>query len=234
MLDRLLETGARRKKSVWGATASVIVHGTIIALAVVATAIAKPVSRGRIIRDPIPVQLDPPIDERPAHGNQGLGHGTTRGPLLPRIPLPATDLTTDAPVIDAPAPTSTTGTDTALLADIGGGAGSGTATLGGSGVATDASVDVPVRAVVDRAPAYPETLRDAGITGTVRLRFVVDTTGRAELSTVRVLESSHELFTRAVLAALRQARFTPGEVSGRRVRTLVERSFRFDIPGGAR
>jgi len=77
-------------------------------------------------------------------------------------------------------------------------------------------------------------LRAAGIAGEVRVRFVVDTAGRAELSSVHVIESSHELFTRAVLASLRQSRFTPGEVSGRRVRTLVERTFRFDIAGGGR
>ena len=160
--------------------------------------------------------------------HDGAGSTGTR-PTVPEIPTVDIPTTFD-PTVPGTTPLSVgTGADTTLLSDIGGGGSSSGTTLGGTGVASDASLDVPVRALVDRAPAYPETLRTAGISGTVRVQFVVDTTGRAELSSVRVVESTHELFTRAVLAALRQARFTPGEVSGHRVRTLVERSFRFDI-----
>ena len=38
MLDRLLESGVRRKQSPWSETASVVVHVAIIGLGVVATA----------------------------------------------------------------------------------------------------------------------------------------------------------------------------------------------------
>lgn len=231
MLDRLLESGARGKKSAWGGTASVVVHGALIALAVAGTAIADPVIPYDPGGTPV-IRLHPPVaDGATSHPrDDGAGSTSTRtaGPAVPIVDvfLPTT--------FDPTLPGSTflsvgTGADTTLISAIGGeGSGSGT-TLGGTGVAGDASLDVPVRALADRAPAYPETLRSAGISGSVRVQFVVDTTGRAELSSVRVVESSHELFTRAVLAALRQARFTPGEVSGHRVRTLVERSFRFDI-----
>lgn len=229
MLDRLLESGAQGKKSAWGGTASVIIHSAIIALAVFGTATADPVipfDRGYIRVIP----LQPPVDARasghPLH--DGAGSTGTR-PTVPEIPTVDIPTTFD-PTVPGTTPLSVgTGADTTLLSDIGGGGSSSGTTLGGTGVASDASLDVPVRALVDRAPAYPETLRTAGISGTVRVQFVVDTTGRAELSSVRVVESTHELFTRAVLAALRQARFTPGEVSGHHVRTLVERSFRFDI-----
>lgn len=231
MLDRLLESGAQGKKSGWGGTASVIIHSAIIALAVFGTATADPV----IPFDPgyirvIPLQ--PPVDARasghPLH--DGAGNTGTR-PTVPEIPTVDIPTTFDPTVPGTTSLSVGTGADTTLLSEIGGrGNGLGT-TLGGTGVASDASLDVPVRALVDRAPAYPETLRSAGISGSVRVRFVVDTSGRAELSSVRVVESTHELFTRAVLASLRQARFTPGEVSGHRVRTLVERSFRFNIAG---
>lgn len=236
MLDRLLESGAQRRKSAWGGTASVVVHGALIALALAATARANPV----IDHDPehIPVfRLQPPAADgtagRRTHDAAGNTGTPTTAPDIPTVDLP----TTFDPTIPAAIPVSTStglGVDSTLLSEIGGGGSGPRTTVGGSAVATDASVDVPVRALVDRAPAYPETLRAAGITGTVRVRFVVDTAGRAELSSVRVIESSHELFARAVLAALRQARFTPGEVAGHRVRTLVERSYRFDIAGAAR
>ena len=63
MLDRLLESGARGKKSAWGGTASVIIHSAIIALAVFGTATADPgipFDRGYIRLIP----LHPPVDER--------------------------------------------------------------------------------------------------------------------------------------------------------------------------
>ena len=230
MLDRLLESGVRRKKSAWGGAASVVVHSAIIVLVVAATAKGAPGPQLTYVGTPI-VRLDPPpadVASRAVH-RPGTGSTGTRTtvPQMPSVDIPT-------PTFDPTLPGTTPlpagdGTDSTLLSEIGGsGSGSGI-TPGGTGVASDASVDVPVRSLVDRAPAYPETLRTAGISGTVRVQFVVDTTGRTELSSVRVLESSHELFTRSVLASLRQARFTPGEVSGRRVRTLVERSFRFDI-----
>ena len=234
MLDRLLESGAQGKKSGWGGTASVIIHSAIIALAVFGTATADPgipVDGGYI---PV-IPLQPPVDNgasgHPLH--DGAGSTGTR-PTVPKIPSVDIPTTFDTTLPGTTSLSIGTGADTTLLSEIGGEGSSSGITLGGTGVATDASLDVPVRALVDREPAYPETLRTAGISGSVRVRFVVDTTGRAELSSVRVIESTHELFTRAVLASLRQARFTPGEVSGHRVRTLVERSFRFDIAGGAR
>jgi protein TonB len=234
MLDRLLETGARPEKRAWGTVASVVVHGAIIWLAVVATAGATPsVHRGP---GPIWIPLRPPHDPVPPSTDTrrgGTGAGG-RGHFVPRAPLTNTPIDIDTPVPTTPLPSSGADPDSVLLHEIGGSGHGVGIILGGTGVASDATVDTPVRAIAERAPAYPEMLRAAGISGSVRVQFVVDTTGRAELSSVRVIESSHELFTRSVLASLRQARFTPGEVSARRVRTLVERSYRFDIAAGPR
>ena len=233
MLDRLLETGPRGKKSSWGGAVSVVVHGAVIALAVVSTATGTPVPKftdgGTHI---IPINPPPP-DLEPRRTTRGgrTGGARTDGLSIPNVDAP---MTFDPTALDTPPVAVGVGADTTLLSEIGGAGNGPGAALGGAAIASDATVDVPVRSLDDRAPAYPEMLRAAGISGSVRVRFVVDTTGRAELSSVRVVESSHELFTRSVIASLRQARFTPGEVSGRRVRTLVERSYRFDIAGDAR
>jgi len=229
MLDRLLESGVQREKSAWGGVASVVVHSAIIVLVVAATAKGAPGPTFTHI-DTHLVPLDPPPSDVASGAVHHSGTGSTGSRTLPQIPTVDIPTPTFDPTLPGTTPLPAgAGADSTLLSEIGGAGGGPGITLGGSGVASDASVDVPVRALVDRAPAYPETLRTAGISGTVRVQFVVDTTGRAELSSVRVIESSHELFTRAVIASLRQARFTSGEVSGRRVRTLVERSFRFDI-----
>lgn len=80
-----------------------------------------------------------------------------------------------------------------------------------------------------RAPKYPPDLRAAGIEGEVLVQFVVDTTGRAEMASLEVLQSSHEAFAEAVRVALAEMRFTTADVSGRKVRQLVQLPFVFGI-----
>ena len=43
-------------------------------------------------------------------------------------------------------------------------------------------------------PRYPDMLRSAGVEGEVLAQFVVDTTGRAEAGSLKVLKSTHDLF----------------------------------------
>lgn len=79
-------------------------------------------------------------------------------------------------------------------------------------------------------PLFPAELKAAQLQGQVLIQFVVATLGRAEPQTVRVLKSSHVLFTDAVRAALPQMRFIPAEVGGQKVRQLVQRPFTFALP----
>lgn len=69
---------------------------------------------------------------------------------------------------------------------------------------------------------YPDVLKAAGISGDVLTQFVVDTTGHVEMSTVRVMRSSHPAFTAAVRAALPTWQFRPAAVRGHAVRQLVQ------------
>lgn len=79
-------------------------------------------------------------------------------------------------------------------------------------------------------PPYPKLLRSAGVEGTVLAQFIVDTSGRADMSTFKVLESSHELFTQAVREALPGYRFFPAEIGGKKVRQVVQQPFTFALP----
>lgn len=76
-------------------------------------------------------------------------------------------------------------------------------------------------------PRYPEMLRSANVEGEVLAQFVVDTTGRADMSTFKVLKSSHELFTQAVRDVLPYMRFYPAEIGGRKVKQLTQQPFPF-------
>jgi TonB family protein len=58
---------------------------------------------------------------------------------------------------------------------------------------------------------------------------MVDTSGLVDPVSIRVVTSTHELFTRAVRDALSEFRFKPAEVGGRRVPALAEMPFEFRI-----
>jgi len=81
----------------------------------------------------------------------------------------------------------------------------------------------------NRGPRYPDPLRRAGVQGDVLMEFVVDQTGRVDMSTVKVLRSSDPQFTAAVRGSLPSWRFAPAEVNGRRVKQLVQMPFQFAL-----
>lgn len=99
-------------------------------------------------------------------------------------------------------------------------------------------LDVDTAAVRDPSsavPVYPSLLEKQGIEGTAVVRFVVDTTGRADLETFRLIETNHPLFGAAVRKALPGMRFRPATVGPNKVRQMVELPFGFQIirRGGA-
>lgn len=88
-------------------------------------------------------------------------------------------------------------------------------------------VDVPVRPLSGDAPQYPAALRERSVSGRVLAQFVVDAMGVPEMQTFKILESSNELFSQAVRAAVPAMRFAPAMVGGRRVPQVVQQPFTF-------
>lgn len=78
-------------------------------------------------------------------------------------------------------------------------------------------------------PVYPEDLRAQGPDGLVLVRFVLDTTGRIEAGTIRVVSTTHQLFTQAVLDILGDLRYSPAYMAHRKVRARVEQRFEFHL-----
>ncbi|MDE3153366.1 MAG: TonB family protein [Gemmatimonadota bacterium] len=83
----------------------------------------------------------------------------------------------------------------------------------------------------NQPPHYPDMLRSANVEGEVVASFVVDTNGRADMSTFKVIKSTHDLFTQAVKNALQNYRFIPAEIGGRKVKQLVQQPFQFSLSG---
>jgi hypothetical protein len=79
------------------------------------------------------------------------------------------------------------------------------------------------------APVYPRDLLAIGAEGLVQTTYVVDTTGRVDMSTVEVLSSDDPRFTESVRTALGLMLFHPALRAGKTVRQLVAQQFRFKI-----
>jgi TonB family protein len=79
------------------------------------------------------------------------------------------------------------------------------------------------------APEYPSQMLKKKVEGTVFVRYVVDTSGLADPTSLEVLRSTHVDFTAAVRSALPDMRFNPARIGRRRVRQLVEQEFSFRI-----
>jgi len=79
------------------------------------------------------------------------------------------------------------------------------------------------------APRYPDMLRSANVEGEVIAQFVVNEDGRADMSTFKVLKTSHDLFTNSVKSVLPQMRFLAAEVGGKKVKQLVQMPFVFSL-----
>ena len=223
MLGTLVESSPKRVRRRLSALLSISAHVVVLTAAAFA---ARPM-RG----EPEPVQRiiwHPPIAPPPAC--TGCVSGSVRGQAgesrsdVPALPGPFVGKF-DVHIPEAPGP-SVSGP---LVSDedwrggfSGRSSGPASSILGREGVDREV-VPLPTNPV----PRYPASLRAAAIQGSVFARFVVDTTGRVRMETVHVDASDHQLFSEAVIEALRRSRYTPAELRGRKVPQLVVQPFVF-------
>lgn len=79
------------------------------------------------------------------------------------------------------------------------------------------------------APVFPPQLLKAGIEGSVEVRYVVDSTGVADTTSIEIVRATRSEFVVAVLDALPLMKFIPARMGPKRVRQLVEQEFAFRI-----
>lgn len=90
-------------------------------------------------------------------------------------------------------------------------------------------VEQPPELLSAPLPRYPDLLREARVQGIVVIEGVVDTLGRMERATLRVVSSPHPALSASAEASLVVAVFRPGRVWGRAVRVLVQVPVRFQL-----
>lgn len=90
-------------------------------------------------------------------------------------------------------------------------------------------VDSPASAMSGVVPAYPPSLRAAGIEGRVVAQFIVDTRGRAVRESIRIVTSTNDLFGESVRKAIEQMRFAPARIGTKPVSQMVQQLFVFKL-----
>ena len=233
MVTHLLESGTRKHRSVGGAIPSIALHSVLILAAINATAHAalRVPDRPHVVPVPLAVPKAPirPIDHGVPRSTPSRDRNRFDLPALTGIPV--------LPRLTGPAFTFDPGS--VVTADIrGSDFGGGVTARNGIDGSGSSSAAVLSADQVDRqaaalpgtlAPNYPEALRAQGVQGTVVVRFVVDSAGRAERGSFVVVGSANPLFSSAVETAVLRARFRAAELNGVRVSQLVEQSFAFTL-----
>jgi TonB family protein len=90
-----------------------------------------------------------------------------------------------------------------------------------------AARDLTEKPVVRSCTAEPPPDALAGVTGAVVVAYIVDTTGRVEPASVRIVQASHAGLIRAAIASVRSCRLDPGRRGGRAVRTALQQRVTF-------
>ena len=232
MLNVLLESNTKRTRRTGGTFVSMLVHAAVVAGAIAVTtsdSVAKPIPPAEHVLPP--VVLTPKHQPRTVEPRRSSERTVASAPSVPRIPrvdvvpgeIPPID-------VDVPIPTD----DEAARGTIGPSihSATGSFTQGGApeGVLEERYVDRGPRILgTPIPPPFPASLRERGTNGRVVVEFVIDTSGRAETSGLRIVQASDSLFAQSVRAVLPRYRFSPGEVGGSKVRTLVQLPFDFTV-----
>jgi len=101
-----------------------------------------------------------------------------------------------------------------------GGQASGTV-VSGNEVYAEALVEERPALLSAPPPDYPVLLKQAGIQGRVILRAVIDTTGRVEPASVRIMKSPNPAFDQPTKVWVLKALFRPARLHGRGVRVFI-------------
>lgn len=227
MFAQLIASRAPQRRSPAGVAASIALHGIIVTGAVLLTAHA-PMPRAPHAQV-VMTYVAPVVRPRPATPTPPGAAPIATVPSVINVPLTIPDV---IPPIHPVRAAININEPFAFRMGVPSRAGTFAPTAAGDpGIALlDSQVEVQV-AIDARSPMprYPQLLRDAGVEGETILRFVVDTLGRVEQSTVQVVQSTRPAFALAVQAALPQMRFAPARIGERKVRQLVEFPLQFRL-----
>jgi protein TonB len=232
MFNQLIESKAKKQKMAGGTVFSIVLHTFLIAAAVYATAragVKDEKSKAEKIQF-VEMKKEPPkVPDKPPPPKEVIvkppppkGFQVLRAPVKIDIKIPEIDL-------------SKAITNESDFSGKGVKGGTGNGVVGGIANTNQTyfefQVEKPAEMLQDSPkPKYPSVLESSGIAGEVQAQFVVNSSGKADLDSFKVLKSTNELFTQAVKSVLPRMRFSPAQIGGKPVNQLVQQSFQFAVP----
>lgn len=225
MFDRLIESGRKKDKKLFGVGfVSLTIHTAVIAAAVYATLNAGQTDNSVKVDTTVvfidqqqqqkppeqqPVQLDVPLK----------GFQTVVAPEVIPTNIPPVNLQEHFD----PKNYSGTGVEGGIATGI---------VPTGNEVFLEAIVEEKPSVLSGPQPVYPDLLKQAGIQGRVIVQAIIDTTGRAEPNSVKILQTPNPGFDPPAKNYVLKALFRPARVHGRAVRVLVNVPIDFKITQG--
>jgi len=222
VFDTLIESRRKsEKKKYFGVgVVSLFMHTVIITAAVIATLTAGPADNSvKVDTNMVYLQQEQQQKQpepQPVLDVQLKGFQTVVAP---------TDIPTNIPPINLqehfdPKDYSGSGVE--------GGVGNGIVPSSDQVLSVDVVQEKPER-LAGPQPVYPPLLQQAGIQGVVRVEAIIDTTGRVEPNSVRVVESPNPGFDQAAKTVVLKSLYRPARVYGRAVRVLIQQPINFQI-----
>lgn len=232
MFTTLIESRRPKERTLGGTVVSVLVHAAVITLGVYVTAQAgeRPAEPEIVTTIPLwPATHPEQSHARPARRSSENAHGSVPAWKSAVLTAPV-NLDVDLPPIDL-------AHELTHVDDFGGAhtPGDGSRRTGGADGGARPyfafQVDKPALARDGNPPPrYPSPLEHARVDGEVLAQFVVDSTGRVDMRTFRILSSTNALFAASLEGVLPKWRFLPAEAAGRRVNQIVQLPVKFAVP----
>jgi protein TonB len=236
MFSTLLESKRVRQKSTMSTVLSAIFHGLAVAGVVYATAKeyikeeqideeANFVQVEQKPPEPPPPEVEVVKQEMKTDAPPPKGFQTLTAPIEIPTVIPEIDLTAKV-------------TNELDFSGVGVKGGIAAGIEGQKGVVSEQSyyqfeVEKVARMAPGNAPPlYPNILRATNQVGKVMISFVIDTSGKADMSTFKVVEATNTLFVEEVKKVLPKYNFIPAEIGSRKVRMHVQLPFDFVLNKG--
>ncbi len=232
MFDNLMASQPHHggaKKSLPSALTSISIHGGVIWVAVVATIktaevieeAAADTTMVFLVQEAEAEAEPPPAAEIIRINPPPKGFQVLAAPIIIPTEIPPIDLSERFDPRDF----SGVGVEGGVFSGVVG----GTGPVDLSQTFMESAVDERPERLSGPLPRYPEMLRQAGIEGVVLLEFVIDTSGRVEEESVKVLQSTNRAFEGPARTVIERSLYRPGRVRGQAVRVLVSQQIGFTI-----
>ena len=232
MFENLIESNRKRRSSLSQQAASLVLHVGIIFGAVKATQGAAEVIKD-IKVDTTMVFLKPPDQPPPPPPPpENVVVSANPPPQGFQVITPPDNIPTEIPPVNLnehfdPKDFTGKGVEGGIATGVVGG--TGPVIEGQVFLAAEVDETPQVENPAACQPKFPAVMQSAGIPGKVVMQFVVNTDGKIDPGTLKVVSSTHKAFEDPAKEALGRCSFKPGKSRGQPVRVLVQQSMSFKL-----